>query len=58
MKNFDEYQITFKVILANPVGCNMPIKTIHEALEASMQKLILNNKVAMGQTSVEMEIIK
>ena len=58
MKNFEEWQITFKVILANPIGCKIPLQMIHESLDAAVQKMVIGNKVAIGETTAQAEIIE
>jgi len=58
MKNFEEWEITFKVILANPTGCKIPIQMIHESLDAAVQKMVIGNKVAIGESTVNAKVIE
>jgi len=58
MKNFEEWEITYKVVLANPVGCKIPLQMIHEFLNAAVEKMVIGNKVAIGRTTAQAEIIE
>jgi hypothetical protein len=50
MENFEEWQITYKVNIANPLNCAVPTKMIHEAFDAAMQRMVTGNKVAIGSS--------
>ena len=52
MQNFEEWQITYKVNLANPLNCSVPTQMIHEAFDAAMQRMITGNKVAIGSSQL------
>ena len=52
MQNFEEWQITYKVILANPLNCSVPTQMIHEAFDAAMQRMVTGNKVAIGSSQL------
>lgn len=58
MKNFEEWEITYKVILASPIGCKIPIQMIHECFDDVMQKNVIGCKVAIGASTVNAEVIE
>jgi hypothetical protein len=58
MKNFEEWEITYKVILANPIGCKIPIQIIHEYFDEAVKTMASGNKVAIGRSTVNAEVVE
>jgi hypothetical protein len=58
MKNFEEWEITYKVILAKPIGCTIPILIIHEYFDEAVKEMASGNKVAVGRSTVNAKVVE
>jgi hypothetical protein len=52
MINFEEWEITYKVTIANPINCKIPTQMMHETFDGALERMITRNKVAIGNSSL------